>query len=123
MTSAIRFLCNLDGGRLIPLVSKEGPGDWPFSDEWAAIPRLSKAGCLCASKIPEMRTDGAVSNAAKPPYRFPRSAPYGIKEASRLFTNRPVCANKDAARHLFNGAATPPWKGGEWPCFQIVLVL
>jgi hypothetical protein len=63
-----------------------------------AIPRLSKAGWLCASKIPEMRTDGAVGKVAKHPYRFPRSAPYGIKEASRLFTNRPVCANKDAAR-------------------------
>src|SRR5215831_20171429 len=92
-------------------------------NRWADIPRLSKAGWLCASKIPEMRTDGAVSKVAKPPYGFPRSAPYGIKEASRLFTNRPVCANKDAARHLFNGAATPPWKGGEWPSLNILSVL
>src|SRR5215831_7186861 len=30
------------------------------------------------------------------------------------FTNHPVCAAKDASRHLFDGAATPPLKGGEW---------
>jgi hypothetical protein len=29
------------------------------------------------------------------------------------FTNRPVCAVKDRDRFV-SGAATPPWKGGEW---------
>jgi hypothetical protein len=79
-----------------------------------------------------MRIDGAVDKVAKPPYRFPRSAPYGIKEALRLFANvfqcfalsgsrfAPVCANKDAVRHFIDGAATPPWKGGELACLNIL---
>ena len=29
-------------------------------------------------------------------------------------TNHPVCAAKEASRHLFYGAATPPLKGGDW---------
>ena len=30
------------------------------------------------------------------------------------FINRPVCAAKEASLHSLNGAATPPWKGGEY---------
>ena len=58
------------------------------------IPRLGKAGWLRASRFPKMRADGherlrmqarqgtaskkMVRTVAKPPCRFPRSAPYGI---------------------------------------------
>jgi len=28
--------------------------------------------------------------------------------------NRPVCAAKEASRHLLDGAATPPCEGGEY---------
>ena len=88
--------------------SPSGRGRWRLAIfELADIPRLSKAGWLCASKIPEMRTGGAVGKVAKPHYRFPRSAPNGIKEASLPFTNRPVCANKDAARHFILMAQPP----------------
>ena len=42
----------------------------------------------------------------------------GIKGGYASFTNHPVCAAKDASRHLFDGAATPPLKGGEWGWFR-----
>jgi hypothetical protein len=32
-------------------------------------------------------------------------------------SNHPVCAAKDRD-HFINGAATPPWKGGEWRAKQ-----
>src|SRR5215467_11825191 len=42
-----------------------------------------------------------------------RSATRAYKEATRPFTNHPVCAVKE--RDLFvSGAATSPLKGGEW---------
>ena len=37
----------------------------------------------------------------------PRSAPYFVAP------NHPVCAAKEQD-HFIDGAATPPWKGGEW---------
>jgi hypothetical protein len=37
----------------------------------------------------------------------PQSAPYFVE-----VTNRPVCAKSGRGR-LIDGAATPPWKGGE----------
>src|SRR5215468_9339651 len=42
-----------------------------------------------------------------------RIAKRAYREATRPFTNHPVCAAEE--RDLFvNGAATPPLKGGEW---------
>src|SRR5215471_663285 len=40
---------------------------------------------------------------------MPRSAPYLFE-----FANHPVCASTERDR-LIDGAATPPWKGGESP--------
>src|SRR5215475_9084090 len=55
------------------------------------------------------RSAGVVSKRSRSLLICPRSDPYFLLE----ITNHPVCAAKE--RGLFiRGAATPPWKGGEW---------
>jgi hypothetical protein len=54
-------------------------------------------------------------NGAKPPLKGADGAVGYVRVALRLFevTNRPVCAASEASQHFLDGAATPPWKGGE----------
>ena len=74
----------------IPLLCKEG---WP-SDQNVR----TRGRARSASPIGRSINSGS---------KEPRSAPYFVE-----VTNHPGCATKE--RHRFiNGAATPPWKGGE----------
>jgi hypothetical protein len=53
------------------------------------------------AKPPCLGADGVVMNES-------RSAPFGFVELD----NHPACAAKER-EHFLDGAATPPWKGGE----------
>src|SRR5438874_9364952 len=70
--------------------------------------------------VPLKGADGAVVKVAQRPNRRSRSAPHSKERfADMNLINRPVCAAKEASRHLLNGAATPPCEGGEY-CAQCV---
>src|SRR5947208_10982893 len=81
-------------------------------------PRLSKAGWMRRQEIipvPLKGADGAVVKVAQPPNRRSRSAPNQKERFADVNSiNRPVCAGKEASRHFLDGAATPPWKGGDY---------
>jgi hypothetical protein len=48
--------------------------------------------------------------------RLSKSRSHRTKErfADIKSINRPVCAANEASQHFLGGAATPPWKGGEY---------
>src|SRR5437764_1930421 len=80
------------------------------------LPSLAKEGCLRASRFPELRADGVVgSMSRKPPYRFPRSAPYARSALAResirwlrdIEPTTPAAPAKEASRHFLNGRSHP----------------
>ena len=67
------------------------------------------------SPVPFKGADGAVVKVAQPPNRRSRSALHPRERFADInLFNRPVCAAKEASRHLLDGAATPPCEGGEY---------
>src|SRR5215468_1946440 len=68
------------------------------------------------TSTPHYSLRGILIRAAGLVFQEPRSAPFllGVK-------NHPVCAAKERDQFI-NGAATPPWKGGEWGVFLVLFL-
>jgi hypothetical protein len=83
-------------------------------DETAPFPSVFKQGWLGCASVRSSRSEPAQTGWLVISSKT-RSAARAYKEATRSFTNHPVCADKE--RDLFiSGAAQPPLLeiGGEW---------